>query len=41
MKTSMACLSILIIPNWNVELHVRTDASNFGLGVMFKQTKSK
>jgi hypothetical protein len=37
MKTSMTCLSVLIVPNWNVELHVHTDASNFALSVMLKQ----
>jgi hypothetical protein len=37
MKTSMTCLSVLIAPNWNVEFHVHTNASNSALGVMFKQ----
>jgi hypothetical protein len=34
MKTSMTCLPVLIVPNWNVEFHVHTNASNFALVVM-------
>jgi hypothetical protein len=33
MKASMTCLPILIVPNWNVEFHVHTNASNLALGV--------
>jgi hypothetical protein len=33
MKASMTCLPILIVPNWNVEFHVHTDACDFVLGV--------
>jgi hypothetical protein len=34
MKTSITCLHVLIVPNWNVEFHVHIDASNFSLSVM-------
>jgi hypothetical protein len=37
MKTSMTCLPILMVPNWKIEFHVHTNASNFVLGVMLSQ----
>jgi hypothetical protein len=34
MNASMTCLFVLIVPNWDAEFHVHTNASNFALGVM-------
>jgi hypothetical protein len=41
MKASMTCLLVFIIPNWNLEFHVHTDASNFPLGAMLSQNLNK
>jgi len=37
MKSSMTCLLVLIVPNWNFEFHVHTNVSNFALAVMLGQ----
>jgi hypothetical protein len=37
MKSSMACLLVLVGPNWKLELHVHIDESNYTLGVMLGQ----
>jgi hypothetical protein len=41
MKASMTCLPILIVPDWKLEFHVHTDASNFALGAMVSQNLNK
>ncbi len=33
----MTCLLVLMVPNWNFEFHLHTNASNFALGVMLGQ----
>jgi hypothetical protein len=40
MKASMTCLPILIVPDWKLEFHVHTNASNFAFGSHVK-SKSK
>jgi hypothetical protein len=37
MKASMTCLPMLMVPNWKIEFHEHTAASNFALGVMLGQ----
>jgi hypothetical protein len=37
MKAFMTCLPILMVPNWKIEFHAQTDASNFVLGDMLGQ----
>ncbi len=36
-EASMTCLPMLMVPNWKIEFHEHTNASNFALGVMLGQ----
>ncbi len=37
MKASMTCLLVLMVPNWKIEFHLHTNASNLALAVMLGQ----